>query len=486
MKHRVLILDDEESVHDSFKYIYRKEPITVEYYFTPEEAVKAFKEDPYSYAIAFIDYQYKSAEYGRRLIGHEVAKKLKAINPGLKVIIMSGDESAKAAQDWVQAKADKIMYKPLRGPLIKALISSAIDDFERNFGELTDEEEAHALQTRRMNLKKLNLVGASSNIEKAAKLILKCAKGDDTFLILGETGTGKEVIAEAIHKSSDRSHKKMVTVNCAALPDTLFEGQLFGHTKGSFTGAHQDKKGFIQQSEGSTLFLDDIHQLSMGQQAALLRAIQEKKISRVGGNGELDVDFRLIVAAKPNLLELCDEGKFLPDLYYRIAEALTIDLKPLRERPDDVLPLIKHFQIEMENKGKEHKRFAQDTLDEMRVYSWPGNIRELKSVVKKLYLTVDSKIIKKHHLPTALLQKNKIDQSEVVQIVKMDELDQKQKSERIKLVFKALEVTDDNKTKAAELLGMKRTTFASLLRKSTDTLLGLGASQKCVRTFCSN
>lgn len=460
MKPKVLIVDDEKMIHGSFLLAVRgsdlKEKFELEFAFTCSEAISKFSKDPFQYALAFVDYQFnnngmKSAE------GHLLVKKLKELNPCLTTVIMSGDESEDALKDWLDSRVDKFLYKPLPNEAIKAIIENSLDDYSENILS-----EKNINQTSTKEQQKVGLAGQSTNIKNVCKLAIKFAKSDEPSLILGETGTGKELVARAIHNESLRSNGPFVVVNCAAIAKSLFESELFGHVKGSFTDAKEDKLGKFREANRGTLFLDEIHHLTLEQQASLLRAIQEKQVLPVGGKHPIDVDFRLVVAGKPNLRSLSESRDFLPDLYFRIS-SLNLTILPLRERPEDILPTIAHIQNDIEKRSGLSKQLMRSTLQKLSSYSWPGNVRELQGELQRLSVVVDSSIIRETDLSKHILDQKTFSfyKSGDGRLLTMNELEEIQKRQEVTLIIKALKQSKNNISKASELLGMHRTTLAS-------------------------
>ena len=232
-------------------------------------------------------------EFGEQeAFGHNIAKELKKLNPSLYIVMMSGDDSKTALNAWLSSGIEKFIYKPLKEDLIYAFTEHALALFqERN------------PQPENTIINHHGLVGVSDHMKQIVKLIRKFSPSNEAVLVSGETGTGKELVARAIHKQSKRSNRPFIALNCAAIAESLFESELFGHVKGAFTGAESNRPGKFREAEGGTLFLDEIHHLTLGQQAKILRVIQEKIITPVGGKQEYHVDFRLICASKPNLRE---------------------------------------------------------------------------------------------------------------------------------------------------------------------------------------
>ncbi|USN48525.1 MAG: sigma-54-dependent Fis family transcriptional regulator [Pseudobdellovibrionaceae bacterium] len=462
MKPKILIVDDEQSVHGSFLLAYRGSEVEsmaeFEFAFSYDEAIEKFKADPFNYCVAFIDYQFEEKNE-IHAVGHLLAKKLKDINPCVTTIIMSGEDSQEALKDWLGSGVDKFLFKPLSNEVIRAISENAIESYNHNLLE----EQTNKYTSKEQKL--VGLAGKSENIKQVSKLAIKYASCDQPALILGETGTGKELIARAIHDNSQRASRAFVVVNCAAITNTLFESELFGHVKGSFTDAKEDKPGKFRQADGGTIFLDEIHHLNLEQQASLLRVLQEKQVQPVGGKNPIPVDFRLIVAGKPNLRELSENGEFLPDLYFRIKH-LDLTILPLRERPEDILPTIAYTQNKIEaNKGI-YKKIMKPTLDKLVSYNWPGNVRELIGEIERLYVVVDKSIIKESDLPKHILEQKSFSyySSSDDDLITLEDLELMHKNQQMALIIKAMKLSNYNVAKAGRILGVSRTTLSSKLK----------------------
>ncbi|MCB9085752.1 MAG: sigma-54-dependent Fis family transcriptional regulator [Bdellovibrionaceae bacterium] len=395
---KVLVIDDDSVAFAPFraaiKTIPNTELITAQ---TCEEGWKFFSNDPFGFSIAFVDYQYKHSEEGEVAEGHLTAKNIRLKNPCLPVYVVSGNYSTGALNDWQKEKL-KFLYKPVTAEQVKALILHAIESTAPETSEGTEAENMNLWLTD-TKLRKIQMdfgiAGVSDNIKTAIKKALICASVEESVFIDGETGTGKELIAKAIHTSSKRSRGPFVAINCAAIPEALFESEIFGHIRGAFTGATSDQLGAARTAHGGTLFLDEIHHLPKSQQAKLLRFTQDKTVKPVGHSREFKVDTRIICAGRTT------NDCLLPDLFNRVA-ALEIDLAPLRERQEDIIPITKFIKRGIEKSLGFKKEFHKSCLELLRKYSWRGNARELHRVLKNMYLTVDSEIVLPKHLPVSV------------------------------------------------------------------------------------
>jgi transcriptional regulator with PAS, ATPase and Fis domain len=300
--------------------------------------------------------------------------------------------------------------------------------------------------------------------------IRKVADTQSTVLITGDSGTGKELIAHAVHHNSSRSNRPMVTVDCGSIPAELLESELFGHTKGAFTGATEGRKGLFEEASGSTLFLDEIGELPLALQVKLLRAIQEREIRRIGDNHPIQVDLRIVAATNHDLETAVNSGQFREDLYYRL-NVVSIHLPSLRHRPEDIPLLAKHF---LNKYGQKHHRtlrmIAPDAIDVLMNYDWPGNIRELQNAIEHAIIICEGQVIQ----PTDLPEKMQFTDPKVRVNIPANRLDLKnilnevlEKTEH-QLINRALELTGGNRTKAAELLGISRRGLLYKLKEETS------------------
>jgi PAS domain S-box-containing protein len=303
------------------------------------------------------------------------------------------------------------------------------------------------------------LIGKSSVMQEVFRRLRLAAQSDVTVFISGESGTGKELAARAIHALSDRKEHPFIAVNCSAIPETLLESELFGHVKGSFTGAVRDKVGMFQTADGGTLFLDEIGDLSPLIQLKLLRVIQEREIRRVGDEKPVNVNVRLLTATNRDLKSLVEEGEFREDFYYRI-HVFEIHLPPLRERREDIPLLIEFFLQELsEQQNKQVTGIARDALQVMMQYSWPGNVRELRNALEHAFVTVDGETISLFDLPPEMREPEHTTAPEQPASLAPEELKEK------KQIAEALKQTDGNRTQAAKLLGTSRVTLWKKIKK---------------------
>ena len=306
--------------------------------------------------------------------GLTLLKEIKAIVPDMPVILLTAYATVDTAVDAMKSGIFDYLTKPFK---VDALISC----LKRAEKALATADSAAAAATQPLRYRFDNLIACSPAMISICDMIQKVAPTAATVLINGESGTGKEVIAKTIHRNSTRARRPLVAVNCAAIPENLLESEMFGHVKGSFTGAVSDKMGLFEAANGGTLLLDEISSMPLILQGKLLRVLQEREIRRVGGTKDMPVDVRGIAASNTNLEDAVVKGTFRSDLYYRVA-VITLDLPPLRKRPEDIIPLARHF-IKMEMKDVRYcPDIAPDAVKALEAYNWPGNVRELENAIR--------------------------------------------------------------------------------------------------------
>ena len=305
--------------------------------------------------------------------GLAALQEILTIAPHTKVIVITGNDDRTNALAAISAGAYDFYQKPIETDVINVIVARA-------FSVAAIEEENRKM--RAVGGSDIGIIGNSESIERLRMMVKRIAPTAITALLLGESGTGKEVTANAVHLASDRKNKPFVAINCASIPETLLESELFGFEKGAFTGAHRATKGKIECAEGGTLFLDEIGDMPYSLQAKLLRFLQEKSIERLGGRQEIAVDVRVVCATNQNLEQMVADKTFREDLFYRVSE-ITLNIPPLRDRDEDVIILSQYF---LQHYAAEYKRnvksFSEDALSAIKAHKWPGNIRELQNKVK--------------------------------------------------------------------------------------------------------
>jgi two-component system nitrogen regulation response regulator GlnG len=325
--------------------------------------------------------------------GLEVYHQIRRSNAHLPVIVVAGASRADAAIEPIKQGAYDCLFKPLDLPLLRRVVGEALNVARRM------REPAVSGETGTDPDAENGIIGSCPAMSEVYKAIGRVAAQDVPVLITGESGTGKELAARAIYQHGSRAHAPFVALNCAAIPETLLESELFGHEKGAFTGATQRRIGKFEQCSGGTLFLDEVGDMPLALQAKILRLLQDQTFERVGGNGTIHTDVRLIAATHRDLKAWSADGRFRPDLYYRLG-VFTIHLPPLRERDDDLPQLVRHYLRRFSRElGREVREVATDALERLRRYSWPGNVRELQSVLKQAILRAHGPVLLPDFLP---------------------------------------------------------------------------------------
>lgn len=378
--------------------------------------------------------------------GIETLKEIKALNPAIPVLIMTAFSSVETAVEALKTGALDYLIKPLDFDHLQTTLENALAHTREPASELPS-----------VSASQFGMVGKSPAMQQLLSEIAMVAPSDATVLIHGDSGTGKELVARALHASSARSDKLLVTLNCAALNESLLESELFGHEKGAFTGADKRREGRFVEANGGTLFLDEIGDISPMMQVRLLRAIQEREVQRVGSNQTLSVDVRLIAATHRCLEEEVQAGRFRQDLYYRL-NVVTIETPALRQRQEDIPLLADHFlQRFAKRNRKVVKGFTPRAMDLLIHYDWPGNIRELENAIERSVVLLTGEYISERELPLSIASQPLpfVADRAIQPLVEVEK----------EVILAALEKTGGNKTEAARQLGITRKTLlAKLLR----------------------
>jgi two-component system nitrogen regulation response regulator NtrX len=381
VKPKILVVDDEEGIRSSLKMIFEYEGYECLLAANGPAAVKIIeKESP---DLVFLDIKMPQVD------GMEVLKQIKSVDGSPPVVILSGHGTVKTAVEATKLGAFDFIEKPPESERILLVARNALSQ-----KRLSDENRTLKLRFD----ERYRMVGQSQALEKVWDAIRRAAPTNATVLITGESGVGKELVARAIHRNSLRKDEAFVQVNCAAIPEELIESELFGHEKGSFTGAAEKQIGKFELAHKGTIFLDEVGDMSLKTQAKVLRVLQEGEVERIGSQKTLQVDVRVIAATNKSLEEAIENGEFREDLYFRLS-VIPIRVPPLRERPEDVEPLIRHFvhQFLAENNFRK-KAFSEAALEAMRRASWRGNVRELKNAVERLLIMAEEDEIRPEHL----------------------------------------------------------------------------------------
>ncbi len=392
-----------------------------------------------------------------KISGLEILEQAKKNNPDCKVIVMTAYASVETAVKALKLGAYDYLIKPFSPDKLITTLNHI-----RNFKQVVDENVK--LKQRLGLFKDRKIIGANPQMLKLLETVKAVAKNDYTVLIQGESGTGKELIARALHFYSPRVDKEFVAVNCSAIPDTLLESELFGYEKGAFTGANKTYQGLFERADGGTIFLDDIDDFPLHLQVKLLRVLQEKEITRVGGSANIKINVRVIVATKTDLKAMVESGKFRQDLFYRL-NIIPLKIPPLRERKDDIQLLAEHFFIK--NGAKEKIALLNGRLlEKMKNYDWPGNVRELENFIERLIALSDIPGWERELL-SALESKpfQKAEENKNNAEKSFPPFNEYIKEKELEIINWALEKARGNISKAAELVQLPRSTFRSKMEK---------------------
>ncbi len=459
MENKVLVVDNEKKMCHIISIALEMENIEVEYVFSGKDALQKLRENKFDVVISDL-------KMGP-MDGLTLLKEVKIHFPSVEVLMMTAYASQETALEAMKIGAHDYLIKPFE-------MDELIIRVKRLLEQIRMKEDYATLKfDEKEKIQYKQIIGKSRSMQEVYNLVEKIKNTEATVLIKGESGTGKELIAKILHDNSTRNSKSFITVNCAAVPETLLESELFGHEKGSFTGAHKEKPGKFEMAHEGTIFLDEIGEINLETQAKLLRVLEDKTFYRVGGLKPIKVDARIIAATNRNLQQMAEESKFREDLYYRL-NLFPISLPPLRERKEDIPELVWFFLNKMET-GMIDKKAMQVLME----YNWPGNIRQLQNILYRASIIAEN-IITPSELPVEIFENLKKDDKNLLlqdsaEDVFKDEfftlpeffiLDDFEK----KLIVSAIKQANENKTKAAALLGITRRRLYSLMEKYRITL----------------
>lgn len=440
---KVLIVDDELSIVEVLKTVLVRSGYEVVSASDGISALNTLKHEPVDLLISDI----KMKPMG----GLELLTQASELRPDLVVIMMTAYATIEAAVETMRAGAYDYVCKPFKIDELLLTVERALD-----YHHIT-RENRQLKQTLKTKHHFENLIGDSSQMELMYDVIRKVARTDTTLLIRGESGTGKELVSKAVHYASPRANNSIIAVNCAALPENLLESELFGYSKGAFTGAIKDKEGLFEAANGGTIFLDEIGSIPVSMQMKLLRVLQEKKIRKIGCNKDVLVDVRIISATNEDLEAKIIDGTFREDLYYRLS-VIPVEIPALRERKEDVPLLVTHFVKEFNTHEKRSVEILPEAMNALVVYEWPGNVRELENVIRRSATLCDNDIVNLEDLPLKV--------QTVVPLKASSDLSYQGHSLKIYLrerekeyIQKVLEVAGGDKEKAADMLGVSLATF---------------------------
>ena len=455
---KVLVVDDEAVIREGVKRILENSGFSVETCATGRLALEMIQEQEFQMVITDL----KMPGMG----GMEVLKTIRILQPEVPVIIITGYSTVDTAVEAMKNGAIDYVAKPFTPDALMEKVDKALEQKAVFLDEIYLRKELrdhHGFDL---------FIGESKEMQKVYRRIIQVAATDSTVLVNGESGTGKELVAKAIHKNSPRRDHPLVALDCTSLAENLLESELFGHVKGSFTGAIQTKMGLFKVADGGTLFLDEVANISISTQAKLLRVLQEREVTPIGGTHTIPFDVRLVAASNRNLKSMVKEGSFREDLYFRL-NIIPIELPPLRERKGDISLLTRHFIQKFGNEvGKDIRGIASDALTMLEGYQFPGNVRELENIIERAVVLVEGDIIQ-----TEDLELHSPDEDSALHHPfvphSLDELKEHKRQIRERavepvekaFVLSALQRNNWNVTRAAEETGMLRPNFQALLKK---------------------
>jgi len=458
----ILVIDDDKDICLVLSKFLAKNNYLVNVAYTGEEGLKQLRSTDYD--LILCDYKLPD------LSGVELLQKIKILSSAVAVIIITGYSDVKTAMETFRYGASDYVTKPLYPDELLVTIKETISKNQLKLGKQNATPEVSKPDIKNSNVGSLStenyIVGKSAQSQTVQRHIELIAPADMSVVIHGETGTGKEFVAQSIHKLSGRANYPFIAIDCGALPKELAGSELFGHIKGSFTGAVSDKQGSFEIANGGTIFLDEIGNLSYENQVKLLRVIQERKIKRIGANKDIAIDVRIIAATNENLSKSVKEGRFREDLYHRLNE-FKIQLAPIRERKEDILFFADFFlQKANQSLGKDVKAFSPEVKNYLTNYYWHGNLRELNNVVKRAVLLTAGEEILSDSLPPEITQlsvgmyngDNTIVEEHVGLLKSIAWTAERQ------AIIDALEKVNYNKSKASELLNIDRKTLYNKLK----------------------
>ena len=451
MKSRLLVVDDEQSLLEFLHLLFEEEGYEVSRANSVADARKSILNK--NFDLVLCDILMPDGN------GLDLLREIKERQPHTAVIMMTAYTSTKSAIEAMKLGAYNYISKPFDVEELKVVVAKALESTG------LEVENVYLRRELEQRYQYSNIIGRSQKMQEIFSLIERVAKTQSTVLVRGESGTGKELIARAIHFSGSRSERHFLSINCGALPETLLESELFGHEKGSFTGAVREKKGLFQEADEGTLFLDEISEMTPAMQVKLLRALQERKVRRVGGTHEESVDVRIIAATNRDLREAIDEGKFREDLYYRI-NVIPIHLPPLRQRRGDIPLLVEAFIRKYSKEmAIEPRPITVEALQVLERYEWPGNVRELENTIERALALATSDSLTTQDLPLHF-RSEKATLGEIA-VLPEDGIDLESylDSIRAQLMGQALDRANGVQTQAAELLAMTFRSFRYYAKK---------------------
>jgi len=446
----IIIIDDEKSIVELLTMVFSKEGYSVKSFVPSGRVMDSLEKEDFDLLITDIRMP--------QISGMKILKQMRTAKPDVPIIVITAYGSIPQAVEALKEGALDYVVKPFNLDELKILVRNGLERKrlkDENILLKKDLQEIYSFE---------QMIGKSKAMKEIYTLIEKIATTDSTTLISGESGTGKELAARALHFQSRRRNGPFVSLNCAALPENLLESELFGHVRGSFTGAIADKRGMFEVAQRGTLLLDEIGETTPWTQVKILRALQDRKVRRVGGTEEISIDVRIICATNQDLKKRIEEGKFREELFYRI-NVILVEMPPLRRRIEDIPLLVSHFlQKYCQRMNKRMKRFAPEVIGLLEAYGWPGNVRELENVVERIVAIEDRETITPASLPPEILHPGREVKAPAVLepgfnlTAYIDEISKR-------YILQALQSAESNLKKAADLLGLSYRSLRYLIEK---------------------
>ena len=447
---KILVVDDElEMLNSLEKILNHRNDFDVEIFQDGKAALNELKEK--SYDLIITDLKMKD------ISGLDILKAATEYSPGIISIVISGYGTIEASVEAMREGAYDFIEKPFTSKRLFECIDRAFKE-QADLNKKTGTEKYPEPELA-------GIVYKSRQMQEIIEFVKKISPQNMNVLITGESGTGKELIARAIHNLSKGNLNPFVPVNCGALPETLFESELFGHEKGAFTGAIKTKPGLLEFANDGTFFFDEIGEMSLALQIKLLRMLEERKIRRVGGQQEININVRIIAATNQDLEKSVQEGKFREDLYYRL-NTIKIEIPPLRKRREDILPLVNYYMKDFCTRDdKEIRRFTKEAEDALVSYDWPGNVREVQNIIGRAYYLCSTSIIQKNDLPLPLLDKKRIMDDDLLKLSFKDAKENLIEQFETDYLTYYLKKNQGNISKTADECGLDRRSIHRLINK---------------------
>jgi len=452
MKKSLLIAEDEEITRSLLRDVFQRPDLILYEAHDGKEAIKIIDQHPVD--VVLTDLKMPEVD-GLSVLAH-----CRNVRPDAEVILMTGHATVESAVNAMKMGAFHYITKPFSVDEVIQLVDRVL--------EMTSvrRENANLRSMVRDHSGLENIIGKSDSIKKVLSMVRKVADTNSTVLVTGESGTGKELVARAIHYLSTRARLPLIPINCSAIPSELLESELFGHVKGAFTGAHSGRAGKFEAAHNSTIFLDEIGEMSPNLQAKLLRVLQEKSVTPIGGNKPIPVDTRIIAATNKNLEEEVAEGRFRSDLFFRL-NVIPVHIPPLRDRKDDIPILVSTFIKRYDSdKSRSIDGIRKDALEMFQRYQWPGNVRELENLIEQIVVLKGHGWIETSDLPDKIRHPERT-LNTMIPILGESGLNIRSATAEFEaaLIRQALHLSGGNKNRAAALLGLKRTTLVEMLKR---------------------